>query len=162
MPYEQLPNSPHHRSPDVFGLTEQEQRNYRLPKTRFEALLNDSTTIIHEVRLDRNNFGEYVFVLMSRIADGQRYGLTFYGLGFHEGREQWMNNIWYWYESHPLDSRYQTALSKAAAHQLLTKYEQQISTETNPIPSKLATWFAYLKDFTDEDFAQSELDDLGD
>lgn len=159
MPYEGQPH-PQRRSPDIFGLTEREQHDYRLSATRFFNLLNDPKTTVHQVHLDHNSFGEYLFVSLSRVVDGQHYGLTCYGLGFHEQRERWLTEVWYWYENHPIDSRYHQTIPKTEALRLIQERQAEIASSENPALSDRALLFALLADLTDEDGALTELDDL--
>lgn len=154
---------PHRRSAEVFGLTEHEKLWDRLSDQRFQALLNDPQTEVHEARIDTNSYGEFLFIQMSRVVDGQRYGLTMFGLGFHEYREQWITQHWHWYESHPSLIAKQPVLPKTEALQLIQNRRDEIAPHvTNTKPSKTALLFGLLADLSDEDGAMAELDDLGD
>ena len=75
---------------EVFGLTKKEQLNWRVNQARFEEILNDDQTIIHEIKDSTNNYGEFTFVTTSRPGDQGRISITFYGLGYHEYRELWI------------------------------------------------------------------------
>lgn len=155
--------SPYHKPTEVFGLTDHEKLWDRLSDQRFQVLLNDPQTDVREVRVDTNSYGEFLFVQMSRIVDGQRYGLTCFSLGFHEYREQWITQHWHWYESHPTLVTKKPILPKTEALQLIQNRRDEIAPHvTNTQPSKAALLFGLLADLTDEDAALTELDDLGD
>ncbi len=155
--------TPYRRPAEVFGLTDHEKLWDRLSDQRFQALLNDSQTEVHEVTIDTNSYGEFLFVQMSRVVDGQRYSLTMFGLGYHEYREQWMTRHWHWYESHPTLVAKKPTLPKVEALQRIQKRRDEIAPHvTNTQPSKTALLFGLLADLTDEDGTMAELDDLGD
>ncbi|HMN13664.1 MAG TPA: hypothetical protein PKD55_15210, partial [Bellilinea sp.] len=84
---------------ETFGLTEKEQLWDRVSHTRFLELLSDPKTTVHSLEESHNNYGEYLFVTLSRPGVGRRVFMTFYGLGYHEYRERWVYQDWYWYES---------------------------------------------------------------
>ncbi|KAB2862908.1 MAG: hypothetical protein F9K46_06490 [Anaerolineae bacterium] len=154
---------PYRRPAEVFGLTDHEKLWDRLSDQRFQTLLNDPQTEVHEVQVDTNSYGEFLFVQMSRVVDSQRYGLTTFGLGFHEYREQWITQHWHWYESHPSLLAKKPILPKTEALQLIQNRRDEIAPHvTNTQPSKIALLFGLLADLSDEDGALAELDDLGD
>ncbi len=149
------------RTSAIFGLTEQEALYYRISERRFQQLLADETTQVHAVRLDSNSYGEFLFVTLSREVNSKTYGLTFYGLGFHEPREQWYTQQWYWYENHPMDGVYRQMLPKETAQQFIQERREDIASHlTDDPPSDRAVLFTLLADLTDEDGALNELDDL--
>ena len=82
-----------------FGFTEQERLYDRVSNERFEAILNDPHTTIHEVKESTNNYGEFAFVTVSRAVEDRRECVTFYGCGFHELRKRWFVDTWFWYRA---------------------------------------------------------------
>ena len=70
------------RPHEVFDFTEQEGRSYRVTRKRFEELVGDERTTIHEISEDCNNYGEFLFVATSRASKLQRVCVTFFGLGY--------------------------------------------------------------------------------
>ena len=84
---------------EAFGLTENERLWDRVSHTRLLELLSDPKTTVHSLEESHNNYGEYLFVTLSRQGANKRIFMTFYGLGFHEYRERWIADEWYWYES---------------------------------------------------------------
>ncbi len=150
------------RAAEVFGLTEREQLYYRLSETRFQEILSDPATTIHQVNLSLNTFGEYVFVTLSRETEGQRAILTLYSLGYHEQREQWITGHWHWHSSHPMTTLVQQQIPLAEAQRLIQQRRDEIQPHiTDDAPSQRAVLFALLAEVTDEDSAITELEDLG-
>ena len=87
--------------PKVFGLTEQEQLTCRVSQEKFEEIFKDEKTYIHKVEISTNVFGEFLFVTASRPLKQGRLSMTFYGLGYHEARERWITQEWFWYQASP-------------------------------------------------------------
>ena len=56
-------------SAEIFGLTEREQLFSRIGKKRFEQILNDEQTVVHDIHEDANDFGDFLFVTTSRPGD---------------------------------------------------------------------------------------------
>ena len=83
----------------AYGFTEREVLWDRIGHGRFEKILADEQTTIHNIQLDSNNYGEFLFVTTSRPAGEGNSALTFFGLGFHEHRERWLLDDWFWYET---------------------------------------------------------------
>ena len=56
-----------HKKPyEVYGFTEKECLYWRVSQERFDAILDDELTIIHDIRESSNNYGEFLFVTTSR------------------------------------------------------------------------------------------------
>lgn len=151
----------YHNPADTFGLTGKERLYSRVSDKRFQAILTDPTTVIHQVAVDNNLFGEYLFITLSRMDGEQRSALTFYGLGYHDEREQWVTEVWHWYVSQSLSRATQHQISLAEAQQQIQARREEIApfmTEYNP--SRRALLFALIADLTDEDGAVTEMEDL--
>src|SRR5688572_16394978 len=127
-PEQEAPRLPHNAR-EAFGLTEHENLYYRLSETRFQELLQQESTTIHEVRADSKNYRSFLFVTISRNVGGKQYGLTFYGLGHHDSREQWITDHWYWYEVHSISHLLKRTLSKAEAARLIQERRDEIAGE---------------------------------
>ena len=84
---------------EVFGFTEREMLFNRVSAARFSAIVGDEPTTIHRVEESYNNYGEWVFVTASRAAGERRICVMFYGLGFHEYRERWFVDTWFFYQA---------------------------------------------------------------
>lgn len=151
------------RASEVFGLAEQEQRDYCLSDHRLQQLLDDPTTTIHAVRLEGNREGEFLFVTLSKATqDGKRAAMTCYGLGGFHSRERCYTQDWYWYENHPIDTLFRRVLPKEAAQQFIQARREEISpylTETVPVdPASLQTFLALFPDEAAVWAALSEFD----
>ncbi len=147
----------------AFGFTEEERLYDRVSDARFRALLNDARTAIHTVHEDANSYGEFVFVTLSRPSASGREVVTFFGCGFHEYRECWLVDTWYWYRANPFPETLQETLTlEEAQAQLEARLEQIRPSVARDTPSVRGRLFAFLADLTDEDGALAELEDLGD
>jgi hypothetical protein len=147
---------------EVFGLNENEALYWRVNKERFEELFNDDQTLVHEINEASNSFGEFLFVTTSRPGEEGRIYMTFYGQGFHEHRERWITDEWYWYQASPYPDMLSKKLEKEEAQELIEQRIEEIKpyisdhTQTNR-----GRLFELLADLTDEDGALTELQDLG-
>jgi hypothetical protein len=99
---------------ELFGFTEQEALDGRVSHARLDEILQDERTAVHSAEASYNNYGEFLFLTLSRLTSRQRIGVSFYGLGFHEYRERWLTGEWFWY---------QTSLSLIDVEQALPKEE---------------------------------------
>lgn len=158
------PALPVRRPYEVFGLTEREKLFWRVKQERFTEILNDEQTLIHDVKESSNRFGEFLFVTASRPGEMGAQGricMTFYGQGFHEYRERWLTNEWFWYQAttHPnlLSQQIpkEEAGEKIAQHRELIWPHVSLDTQTDQ-----GVLFETLADLTDDDGALAEMEDL--
>ena len=119
MPPERSSQPAPRRPYEVFGISENERLYWRVNQERFQEILDNSATLIHEIKESSNNFGEFLFVTTSRQGDQGRVFMTFYGLGYHEFRERWITDEWFWYQANPLHDILSKRLEKEEAHELL-------------------------------------------
>jgi len=146
---------------EVFGLTEEEALSWRVDQERFEEIFNDDQTIIHEIKDSSNNFGEFLFVTTSRPGDKGRIGMTFYGMGYHEYRERWISDEWFWYQANIFPNLKRQKLEKEDAHQLLQERMEIINPHIRPdTQTERGKLFEMLADLTDEDGALAEMQDI--
>jgi hypothetical protein len=144
-----------------FGFTERERLYDRIGDKRFQALLTDEQTSIHEVQLSTNSFGEFLFVTLSRPSGQSREGATFYSLGFHEYRERWIADVWSWYKTSRNLS--EATFSKEEAMQLISERRAEVASHlTEPHQSERAKLYEILAGLSDEDGALTEIEDLSD
>jgi hypothetical protein len=152
-------------SPDQepYGFTENERLFDRVTNNRFLAILNDPSTHILKADVSSNSFGEFLFVATKREVGEHVAHITFYGLGYHEYRERWIDKDWSWYESTPSNETDQAELTKEEAIAIITERQAEIATETGQqVQSTRAQLYEMLADLTDEDGALTELEDLSD
>lgn len=148
---------------EVFGITECEDLYNRVTDRRFEEILADERITIHEISEDYNNYGEFLFVHVSRPAGDRRISVCFYGIGFHEHRERWYTDQWFWYRANNFPERLNQTIPKDEAEEMIKKRRAEIASYVTDQPrSPRARLFEFLADITDEDGALAELEDLGD
>jgi hypothetical protein len=151
------------RPEDEFGLTEREQMYDRISHARLLELLEDSATIIHRVEESYNNYGEFMFVTVSRPGKSRRILVGFWGLGFHEYRERWLTDEWRWYLANALPETTGQQIPLEEAKELLEKRLESIRPYVGqPKQSERGRLFEALADLTDEDGAYTEMEDLDD
>jgi len=146
----------------TFAFTEREQLEERLTEKRFQQLLTDERSTVHQIEVSTNNYGEFLFVTMSQKAGEESAFVTFWGLGFHELRERWFIDEWRFYESQQFMHQIPQKIALADAQAFIQARRDQIVPDIGRTPqSKLAELFELLADLTDEDGAYTELEDLG-
>ncbi len=147
---------------EAFAFTEREWLDERVSDKRFQTLLQDEQTVVHQIEVSTNNYGEFLFVTMSRRAGTDRAFVTFWSLGFHELRERWFTGEWRFYETQQFLHKIPQQIAPADAQLLIQDRRDQITPDvTPPSQSKRAQLFELLADMTDEAGAYTEMEDLG-
>ena len=148
---------------DGFAFTENERLFDRISHDRFEKIFNDEASLIHNMGLSANNYGEFLFVTASRPSGQGREVVTFWGLGLHEMRERWLHEEWFYYSANVFSETMKKHLDRDEARELL---QQRLDEIAPYIPQEYQTrrgqLFELLADLTDEDGAYIEMDDLDD
>jgi hypothetical protein len=163
MNHEQTPQLAPKRPYEIFGLTEQEALFWRVTDQRFLSLLGQDEPLIHRIENSSNNFGEFLFVTPSRPGCQSRIAMTFYGLGYHEHRERWIADEWFWYQSNLSPELMREQIEKEKANELIQKRRDRIATHLGEdVRTEYGQLFEMLADLTDEDGALAEIEDLGD
>ncbi len=161
MSLEQFQSPAPKRQYEVFGLTKNEALFWRVSQERFQAILENEQTIIHQINESSNDFGEFLFVTTSRPGEKSRIAMTFYGLGYHEQRERWITDEWFWYQSEPYSKIIEQRIEKEEANELLHQRLESISPfiqeDTQTLRGRI---FEILADLTDEDGTLAEMEDL--
>jgi hypothetical protein len=161
MSLEQLPQPAPKRPYEVFGLTENESLFWRVSQKRFDEILNDQQTIIHSMNDTSNSYGEFLFVTASRPCEQGRIFMTFYGLGYHEYRERWISDEWFWYQASPTPELLSQKIEKDEAKEKLSERLGLISPHlAKNTQSDRGQLLEILADITDEDGAIAEMEDL--
>jgi len=146
---------------EVFGLSEKEFLFNRVSQKRFSELLEEKHTIVHSIQESSNNYGEFMFVTTSRPGTQERICITFFGLGYHEYRERWISDEWFWYQSSPTPQNMSNKLDKNEAMEIISKRQDCISPNlTQKTQSLRGHLFETLADMTDEDGAIAEMEEL--
>ena len=148
---------------DIFGFTERELLFDRLSHKRFMQVVEDEKTAIQRSEVSINTYGEFLFVTTSRGEGDKRLYVTFYGLGYHDYRERWITDEWFWYKSYSYPNSFEQNLSREELLELIRERQEQIATYPSEItPSKRGKLFETLADLTDEDGALAEMEDMDD
>jgi hypothetical protein len=147
---------------EKFGITNNEVSLWRISDERLKEILANPNTAIHNIEINQNNYGEFLFLTASRGVGQQRTCMTFWGLGYHEYRERWIHQEWFWHQTpvtsvDPLEKLNQ----EAALEQLESRREELSSYLDEDKQSEQGRMFEALADMTDDDAALAEMQDLG-
>jgi len=146
---------------EVYGLTEHERLNWRLSTERFEEVLEDERTVVHTIKDSSNNYGEFLFVTTSRSGDKGRIFMTFYGFGYHQHRERWIHEEWFWYQASANPDLLNQRIEKDKAKEILEERRADIRHHLGEeTQSERGILFEILADLTDEDGALAEMEDI--
>lgn len=146
---------------EVFGFTEEERLRWRVNQDRFKEILSYEQTKIHTIEESSNNFGEFLFVTVSRVGERVRIYMTFYGYGFHEYRERWLTNEWFWYQTNQSPELLRQRITKDEASEILQERWDSIRPHVRlDTQTDWGRIFELLADLTDEDGALAEMEDL--
>lgn len=163
MSTEHQPPQKHLNPAEEFGLTEKERLFDRVSQARLMTFLDDPVTSVHRLEESYNNYGEYLFVTLSRPGTNCRVLMTFYGLGYHEYRERWILDEWYWYPSTPnpeLEER--TLRPDEVKQQIEERYRTIQGYASQATQTRRGQIFEMIADLTDEDGAWVDMQDLPD
>jgi hypothetical protein len=153
----------HPQPQDVYGFTGREQLWDRITDDRFNSIIADEQTQIHQIELSSNNYGEFLFVATSRGAGDRRVSVTFFGLGYHDYRERWIADEWFWYRANEFPELLKRQVRKEEAQEVLRQRRAEIASYTGQqTQSKRGKLFEMVADLTDDDGAISEMEDMGD
>jgi hypothetical protein len=148
---------------DSFEFTRNEELFYRVTHQRFLNLLADKETRIHDIELSYNNYGEFLFVTLSRPKGDTHDWVTFFGLGFHEMRDRYLFEEWFWYRTHTYSKEGHQVISKEEAQERIRQRLEDIQPYLHRTQqSERGKWFDVIADLMDEDGAAAEFEDLQD
>ncbi len=161
---QEQPQPPSNPSPSTeFGFTEREQLFDCVSHDRLLGFLDDETTTVHRVEESTNSFGAFLFITVSRPGKDRRILATFWGGGYHEFRERWLIEEWYWHHANPFPDTLKQHISNEEAKALVQQRLDQIRPyATQQVQSTRGKLFEMLAALTDEDGALAELEDLDD
>jgi len=145
--------------PAPFDFSEHERLFDRVSDARFRELIERGDTALHEIGLSTNSYGEFLFTTVSWQSPQGREMVTFWGLGFHEYRERWIGQEWYWYRSERRDLDEQTIPREEFSEQLEERTAFVADYLNEPTQSQRGALFEFLADMTDEDGALADLDE---
>ena len=148
---------------DEFGFTKQEQLFDRVTHERLMEFIDDSVTTVHRMEASSNSFGgDFLFVTLSKPGQDRRIVVSFWGLGFHEGRERWLTDEWFFHFSTASFINAEKVLPKSEVRQNIEDRWATIAAYPKDPQSKRGQLFEMMADLTDEDGALVEMQDLED
>ncbi len=164
MSHERPAPSPRPGPGTEFGFTEREQLFDRVSHDRLLGFLDDEATTVHRFEESTNSYGEFLFVTVSRPGKDRRILVTFWGAGYHEFRERWLIDEWYWHHANVFPDTLKQHISNEEAKALIQQRLEEIRPDAaqQVHQSARGRLFEMLADLTDEDGALAELEDLGD
>ncbi len=151
-----------HRQPDdAYGFTEREKLFDRITDRRFQEILAQPQTTIHEISLSTNSYGEFLFVSTSRPLGQGRAAITFFGLGLHEQRDRWIVDEWFWYDSTVTPERLAQSVDYETAQDILRDRRHDVDiSAAGHVQTRRGELFDTLADLTDDDGAIADFDDF--
>lgn len=151
-----------YRPYETFGITENEVIRWRISDNKLKEILANPNTTVHKIEINANNYGEFLFITASRGAGKQRTCMTFWGLGYHEYRQRWIHQEWFWHQTPASLVDPMVKISKEEVNNLLEHRQEVVvpylDQNTQTEQGKL---FETLADMTDDDAALAEMQDLG-
>lgn len=142
-----------------FGLTERERLFTRVSHDRFMTFVTASDTSIHDAQLSTNSYGEFLFVTMSRPGTEDREHYTFFGLGYHEPRDRWITEEWFWYQARHYSQRYEE-LEREQVLQMIEERQSEIKKDVGLHKrSRRGVIFEELADISDDDSMLADFED---
>lgn len=163
MSAEQDPPAKHPKLAEEFGFTEKERLFDRVSHARLLAFLDEPATSVHCLEESYNTYGEYLFVTLSRPGANRRIFIAFYSLGYHEYRERWILDEWYWYLSTPNPELEERILRPdEVKQQIEERYRTIQGYASQATQTRRGQIFEMIADLTDEDGAWVDMQDLPD
>ena len=147
---------------EIFGFSEEEVNRLRIPDEKLQEILANPNTNIHSINASTNTFGEFMFLRTSKGMGQNRIRMTFYGLGYHQYRERWLYEEWFWYQSQGDMGGQREPMSLEDAQRQLEKRRNALSPFFYEYEQSEYGWmFERMADMTDDDAALAEMQDLG-
>ena len=104
---------------EIFDITEEEATSWRVSDEKLKEILATPNTSVHDIQITANDFGEFLYLTASRTNTPQRTYMVFYGLGYHQSRERWITQEWFWYQVPQSDVDTQQSLTLEEAEEQL-------------------------------------------
>ncbi len=145
----------------TFGFSEREELYNRVTDRRFRAIVEGEGTVVHDIEEGYNNYGDFLFVTVSRQAGERRICVSFYGYGYHEYRERWFTDEWHFYRANNFPERLERHIPLEEARERIERRRASIAPYAKEEPqSEQGQLFELLADLTDDDGALVEMEDL--
>jgi hypothetical protein len=125
---------------------------------RLVTLLQDERTTLHEVKLSINEFGEFLFMTLSRPTHiGRRVSaITCDSLGFHQYRDRWIYREWFWQRAPLFPEVLERTVEKAAATQQIWERVAASRPQFSHVQSERGKWFEAVAESRGETAALAE------
>ena len=113
---------------------------------------------IHTSRIDSNNYGEFVFITVSRPNSQDRETITFWGHGFHEPRDRWIFDEWFYQCANQFPANMKLKAAREDVDDLLRERQEEIAPYVmQHEQSRRGQLFEYLAELSDDDAAFFEM-----
>ena len=87
--------------------------------------------------------------------------MTFYGMGYHDYRERWFTDEWFWYQANQSPDLLRQQIDKEDAVEKLQKRWDSVRPHVRlDTQTEWGRLFELLADLTDEDGALAEMEDI--
>jgi hypothetical protein len=152
-----------HRQPpqEGFKFTENEQLFSRASDARFRELVFSPKTTIHTARIASNNYGEFIFITVSRPNGDRKDVYTFWGLGMHEPRDRWLVDEWFYHRANQFPATIKLRISQTEVEDRLSERQSEIAPYAEQHEqSRRGQMFEDLAELADDDGIMSEMEDL--
>lgn len=145
---------------EVFEFSENERLFGRVSMVRFWEIVGSDRTRVHNAEVSNNNYGVFLFVTTSRRKGEDPTLVTFWGLGWHDFRERWLYDTWFYHRSDPLGGILQLGLSKAELRQVIQERIQEIEPYIHEnTQSRRGRLFEEIANLSDDDATYADLMD---
>jgi hypothetical protein len=135
---------------------------WRVSEEKLNEIIVDPETTINAIEISSNNYRDFLFLTASRGSVQKRTCMTFWGLGFHEYRDRWIHQEWFWHQTPANMVDPMEILTKGEVLEQLQRRREEISQYFNDDEqSEIGKMFEELADMADDDAALTEMQDLG-
>lgn len=149
-------------SPEGFDFTENEKLFSRVSDARFRGLAFAPQTTIHKISLSNNNYGEFVFVTVSRPKTRGIEAICFWGQGYHEPRDRWLADEWFHHPANQFPATMKQKISRTEVEEILRERQAEIAPYAEQHrQSRRGQLFEDLAELADDDAISAELENLG-
>jgi len=132
----------------------------RVKHETFLKLL-DSAEFIYYFDEDRNLYGDFLFVGLALRYNERLIGVTFYGLGLHEMREEYITDYWFFYWSNDFELEKRVNMSKEEIKAIIEQKREEIKRlAKDHEQTEKGELFTAIAELTDEDGAYSLMQEM--
>ena len=132
-------------------------------RVKHETLMKliDRAEYIYQFAEDRNLYGRFLFVGLALRYKNELIPITFYGLGYHEERDNYLVDTWQFYWSNYFMLERRVNLSKEEIKRIIEEKRKEIKKiAEGHKQSTRGKLFSAIADLTDDDAALTILEDL--